>query len=562
MTRFMLSVAAFAVLIAPAMAQEAPKKEAETSAAERIAQALREKKDVEIRNQPLTKVADTLTVLLGVPVELDPTLVAWWGPGVTPLTVSVRGNKAPVAGTLSRALQPWGMTHVIYGEKLILTTTDRALGLQMTQQVHGTVKDQPLSKALNDLARQYGLSITVDAHASKEAEKPVSMQMNGTGLEAVVTILAANAGLHVARLDNALFVTTPERARSLPRDLAPMPPPPVPMGGFGGMIGAIGGQPGGDGAIGLRGNLGIFGGGGALGGGAFGAFGGGRGVPPPPPVQKKSSSLPGRYPLLQLVKAAPVPDKGKSEPGESPARKLARELSLPATVEFVNVALPQAITLLREKTGVDLVLDRAVLDPYFQERNPNGTGMDGVMVSAKLNKTPLRRGLRSILSEFDLGFVVIGEQVLITTQPMTSVRQLRQPIAVDVDKVSVADALKKLARDAAVNLVVDSRAAKEAQEKVSLQLEEVALDTAVKLLAEQAGLKAVFVDNVVFVTTKARAIEMREDPDFRPRDPMIEGRVVPGGPGGMGMGIGPMVLPMIPPVAPPAKGEDKPERMK
>ncbi len=321
------------------------------------------------------------------------------------------------------------------------------------------------------------------------------------------------------------------------------------LGAGGVMGGQLGGGPPG------AGNFGLVGGGGAL-----GAIGGGRGVlgagggqtpkaaPPPKKEQpdKKSSSLPSRHPLLQLVMAAPLPDKVKAAE-DSPAQRLRKDLNSAVTIEFANLPLPQAINQLKDKTGIDLVLDRAILEPFFMERNPNGTGMDGVMVNAKLSKTPVRRGLRNLLSEYDLGFVIIGEQVLITTQAMTATRQVRQMISLDVEKVSVADALKKLARETAVNLVLDSRIAKEGQEKVSLQLDEVALDTAVKLLVEQAGLKVVFVDNVIFVTTKARAAEMRDDPDFRPRDPGDGGKTMPLVPGGGG-GVmpPPNVVPAVP----------------
>src|SRR5438067_1399862 len=59
-----------------------------------------------------------------------------------------------------------------------------------------------------------------------------------------------------------------------------------------------------------------------------------------------------------------------------------------------------------------------------------------------------------------------------------------------------------------------SPAAKEAKMEVSLQMEDVPLETAVRLLSEMAGLKPVRVGNVLFVTTKANATEMRADPEL------------------------------------------------
>jgi hypothetical protein len=49
---------------------------------------------------------------------------------------------------------------------------------------------------------------------------------------------------------------------------------------------------------------------------------------------------------------------------------------------------------------------------------------------------------------------------------------------------------------------------------VSIQMDDVPLETAVRLLAETAGLKPVKVGNVLMVTTKATAAAMRSDPDL------------------------------------------------
>ena len=52
---------------------------------------------------------------------------------------------------------------------------------------------------------------------------------------------------------------------------------------------------------------------------------------------------------------------------------------------------------------------------------------------------------------------------------------------------------------------------------MSLQLDDVPLETAVRLLAENAGLKPVRIGNVVLVTTKAHATELRNEPELVPR---------------------------------------------
>src|SRR6266699_841891 len=95
MIRLVLTGWAFAVLALPALAQEEPpKKDAELSAAEKIVQALHEKRDLDIKNQPLTKVVESLTSVTGVRFEIDPVLTAWWMPGNTPISISLRTIKS------------------------------------------------------------------------------------------------------------------------------------------------------------------------------------------------------------------------------------------------------------------------------------------------------------------------------------------------------------------------------------------------------------------------------------------------------------------------------------
>ena len=74
-------------------------------------------------------------------------------------------------------------------------------------------------------------------------------------------------------------------------------------------------------------------------------------------------------------------------------------------------------------------------------------------------------------------------------------------------------------------------------------MEDVPLETAVRLIAEMVNLKPVGVGNTLFVTTKANANELRNDPDLQPT-PM------PGNPNERVIINGPGVVPAIPAIAP------------
>jgi hypothetical protein len=77
-------------------------------------------------------------------------------------------------------------------------------------------------------------------------------------------------------------------------------------------------------------------------------------------------------------------------------------------------------------------------------------------------------------------------------------------------------AIKDLARGASVQILVDKKVNKEAQTPVSLQLKDVPLETAVRLLCEQADLKPVRIGNILYITAVAKAKELRSEPDQAP----------------------------------------------
>jgi hypothetical protein len=264
--------------------------------------------------------------------------------------------------------------------------------------------------------------------------------------------------------------------------------------------------------------------------------------------------------------AAPVPSPSEEKPkAEAPAEKIRKILDQPTNLDIADQSLELAVAQLREETKINFVLDRPTIANL-------GIDPQGTAVQLKVQGVKLRTALRTILGQHNLSYAILGETVLITTEDMAMARQLRQRVTVDLDRAPFNTALKQLARETATNLVVDVRAVKESQAPVTLQLEDVPLETAVRLMAEIAGLKPVRVGNVLFVTTKVIAVEMRSDPDLAPaprfpgQDPLIIG----GGFGGFGGGVGgfigappavaappvPIVVPEKPVEAPPEKPAD------
>jgi hypothetical protein len=96
--------------------------------------------------------------------------------------------------------------------------------------------------------------------------------------------------------------------------------------------------------------------------------------------------------------------------------------------------------------------------------------------------------------------------------PLTppELRRLTPVVQPDFENLSLADALRELAAEAGVDIVIDARALEKARVPVSLTLYNSLLDTSVTLLTDMADLDWVWIDKVIYVTTPENAKAKRE----------------------------------------------------
>jgi hypothetical protein len=261
--------------------------------------------------------------------------------------------------------------------------------------------------------------------------------------------------------------------------------------------------------------------------------------------------------LAPAALASPAADKDQTP---TAVEKVRKALEAPITLRIDKQPLTAAVDMLREKGKVNLVLDTLSIQQlgWAPEQPPAPVDVD-------LKEVKLKSALRTILSPYGLSYAVVGDTVLITTEQTALMRQMGQRVNVDLDKVEFGQALKQLGRETGANLILDSRVEKGAKNPVSLQLEDVPLETAVRLLSEMAGLKPVRVGNVLFVTDKKTAAELRADPDLgQPAPPSDKAlidkleviRTATGGAPISAVGSAP-ALPGVPPAVPPLGTEKK-----
>jgi hypothetical protein len=214
-------------------------------------------------------------------------------------------------------------------------------------------------------------------------------------------------------------------------------------------------------------------------------------------------------------------DKPLSPPTETAAEKLRQALDRVRDVEIADLPLDQAVNQLREQTGLNLVVDRAVLpaSPFANGIVPGGTlgplasnpaFSTQVRLRGDFHDVPLRTVLTKLLGGHNLTHVLVGDTVLITAKERAADRQLGQTVSVKIEGTPLREELKRLARETGANLVLDPRTAKEGQTALTVRLDEVPLETAVEVLADEAGLRAVRLNNVLYVTSEARAKALRK----------------------------------------------------
>ncbi len=235
-------------------------------------------------------------------------------------------------------------------------------------------------------------------------------------------------------------------------------------------------------------------------------------------------------------------DDGKSSSSVDAVRKA---LDQTVTLDYSSASLEDIVGHLKDRTKINLVIDQMVLQAGTIDFNPNGN-----LIHLKAARSKVRQVLQQLLNPYNLTYVILGETVLITNEGTAAQRQMRQRISLDVDNLPLHKALRDLARSHGVSLVVDPRVTKEAQAKVSLQLEDSALETGVRLLAEFANLKAVRLGNVLFVTTEEKAEKLRREETYNVGD--VNGLLWPIPPGAFG---GMPAAPQQPPPPPPPPPE-------
>jgi hypothetical protein len=240
---------------------------------------------------------------------------------------------------------------------------------------------------------------------------------------------------------------------------------------------------------------------------------------------------------------APVPPAKGDDP-LSLARKGLDEVS-----DFVyqNRSLNDVVADLKDRLKIPVLLDSGIYQFGIDPSQPT--------ITTSMKQTKTRDGLKAALAGHNLKFGLVREGLYISTEDGVISRQLRQRVTVDCNETAFGTVVKQLGTDTGANVVLDPRLGEKAAKAVTLKLDEVPLETAVRLLSEVADLRAIRMSNVLFVTTGERAEKLRADADGPVQPSTATPGIFPGNaPPGFGVigGFGGAVALPAPVAGPPA----------
>lgn len=247
------------------------------------------------------------------------------------------------------------------------------------------------------------------------------------------------------------------------------------------------------------------------------------------------------------ARAAPVPGAPAKDNPMAAARKALDEVG---DMTYQARTLNDVITDLKEKSKIAVILDNSVYQFGLDPNQPT--------VNVNLKGVKLKDGLKQVLAPYNLKFGLTQEGLFISSEEGVITRQLRQRVSVDCDGTEFAATLKQLASDTGTNVIVDPRLGDKAKKGITLKLDDVPLESAVRLLAEVADLRAVRTSNVLFVTTPEKAKDFKDDGPTTPSplNPFFGGGAgiaIPGVIGGFGGAV-----PVPPPVPDPPPATNPP----
>jgi hypothetical protein len=216
------------------------------------------------------------------------------------------------------------------------------------------------------------------------------------------------------------------------------------------------------------------------------------------------------------VKAQAVANKPAAKAQSLPA-KLASRVSING-YDDPRTTLQDALDNLSDKFDVRFEVEEIPFRAVAGDRSISNEPVATTPIP-RMNEVKLDAVIRKVLARLpsvpgkEATYMIQGDTVLITTSDVVIARiwgeNHRGPLFPLVhpafEEMRLESVLKELAEASGHNITIDKRLGSKAQVPVSIKMTNAPLDTVIRLLADMTDLDTVFLDNVIYVTTKENA---------------------------------------------------------
>jgi hypothetical protein len=216
------------------------------------------------------------------------------------------------------------------------------------------------------------------------------------------------------------------------------------------------------------------------------------------------------------VKAQAVANKPAAKAQSLPA-KLASRVNFEGYND-PRTTLQDALDNLSDKFDVRFEVEEIAFRATVGDRSISAEPVATAPI-AKMRDVSLDTLIRKVLARMpappgkEATYMLQGDSILITTADFLNVRVWGENyngphftlVHPAIEEKRLDEVLKELAEASGHNIVVDKRLGAKAQVPVSIKMTNAPLDTVVRFLTDMTDLDTVFLDNVIYVTTKENA---------------------------------------------------------
>ena len=219
-----------------------------------------------------------------------------------------------------------------------------------------------------------------------------------------------------------------------------------------------------------------------------------------------------------------APDGAGERPLPTPAVRLREKLTLPVNLDKGidhSTPLKDALEFLADRYDVSIIVDTRGFERIGVQQAEEQPAWLPRMTGVELQAV-LRMLLAQIRGDDAHGtFVIRGSHIVITTTAHVDTGNWRladfAPPLVNLACTGrpLGEILQTIGDQSGVNVILDERVLAKARKPLTIHGCELRVDDAARLVAHMAGLQAVFLDNVIYVTDAEQGQALHAEADAR-----------------------------------------------